>query len=116
MFKEFKESAQNVRDENGSLLELVDLANDTVTSAAALGAFREEKAQEAKSVEKKANVQLRLLKDKMKALVLRKNDSLVISWNDTMVMTKQNKQQKRENFEEMIKKGLTTIPKEDWKK
>mmetsp|Transcript_45679 Transcript_45679/g.51521 ORF Transcript_45679/g.51521 Transcript_45679/m.51521 type:complete len:115 (+) Transcript_45679:204-548(+) len=84
-FKESKDGyVQNVQNEKEPLLELIDQANDTVAAAAAaLAAFREEKAQESNRAGKEANVQLRLLKDKMIARVLGKNDPRVINWNDT---------------------------------
>lgn len=75
--------AQNVRDENGPLLELIEM----VASAAAKVMLREEKVQEVKHEEKEANNQLRSLKDKKISLVLGKDGPDVIEWTKSMVLT-----------------------------
>ena len=87
-YKQFKDSyVQNVRDENSSLLEHIKKIETKVALLAAKVTLREEKVQEAKCEEKKANVQLRSLKDKMIALMLGEDDPAIIEWNCSMALT-----------------------------
>jgi len=71
--------------------------------------------QEARCEEKLATNQLTSLQNEMISSVYGEDDHDVIKWNESMILTKNVEQQRRDAFKELIEKRLNTIPKDGWK-
>ena len=70
--------------------------------------------QEAKSEEEAATAESQSLNNTMTDRVLGTNDSLVIMWNNTMAMTRQNEKYQQKEFEKLIEHLLQQVT--NWKK